>query len=518
MFQSPLTSYLLPFTWTETPVSYTLSHPKYLFGKATFTQTAHYCPPPPEEEEDEDEEGEEEGESGEPTHGDDGGGHETGGGEGGSGDGDGDHEPKDPSGDDRRWWDELPDDDMPGDEPTAPDDDPDEPSPGYEPDEEDPDEDDEDEARASCQMLRDVLKLRDPIEYSEPIRLVVPDEHRNCCPCPDHASNWVAVVYQSRRLVVVESESEVPFSRSGESLSVKVAGVEPSCKVGDAEIAFGVNGEVVKQGKYTVLGVWIESGYVPNVGTVDLRALNAFSPNFGLPVPVGTNDASMTGICLSTRVRLPSGNVHVGLEDVTGDFTVRYYDRTDQEWRVLVDSSSPSRDVAFSHWRRMVNGSADAYDEDATVYVTSTNAGSATLVYRYWNVLGGRVRFEISGAGNLVQYGGYPLPYEVDIGPGETVMFTNVYRAVAASGSENDIVARATFEDAADDFYDMSIARATAVKVSTRMVQKVSSIAQRYLQVFSINVSGSVKIEKFGFWVERPVCGPITHSTNVIGL
>ena len=53
---------------------------------------------------------------------------------------------------------------------------------------------------------------------------------------------------------------------------------------------------------------------------------------------------------------------------------------------------------------------------------------------------------------------------------------------------------------------------------STRMVQKISSIAKNYVQGFFIDAAGSVKIEKFGFWVERSVQGSITHSANVMNL
>ena len=38
-----------------TPVSYTLEHPQYLFGQATYSQTARYCPPPPDDDDDDDE-------------------------------------------------------------------------------------------------------------------------------------------------------------------------------------------------------------------------------------------------------------------------------------------------------------------------------------------------------------------------------------------------------------------------------------------------------------------------------
>ena len=81
-------------------------------------------------------------------------------------------------------------------------------------------------------------------------------------------------------------------------------------------------------------------------------------------------------------------------------------------------------------------------------------------------VHGGRVRIEIAGADGLVPYGGRPLPFEQELEPGETIAFRNTYRAVRPSGSEDDIVVTATFEENVMGWTSTSESKATAVKVT----------------------------------------------------
>ena len=49
----------------------------------------------------------------------------------------------------------------------------------------------------------------------EQIDLVVPTGHGNCCPCPDHSTNYVGVAYKPYRLRLVDANG-LPFSSSGE--------------------------------------------------------------------------------------------------------------------------------------------------------------------------------------------------------------------------------------------------------------------------------------------------------------
>ena len=50
----------------------------------------------------------------------------------------------------------------------------------------------------------------------EQVDLVVPSGHVNCCPCPDHRTNYVGVAYKSYRLRLVDANG-LPFRSSGES-------------------------------------------------------------------------------------------------------------------------------------------------------------------------------------------------------------------------------------------------------------------------------------------------------------
>ena len=347
---------------TTTPVTYTLSHPNYLFGQTTYSQTARYCPQPPEEDDDDDP----------------------------------------PSGD-PSWYDGDDDDDDEehycwccfwgacypgcgcgcacdigegGDEPDEP---------------VDPEPEDYDEASTNYPHMSGVLKIRDPLEYTAPIHLTVPLEHRNCCPCPDHATNWVSVVYKSNRLKVVDAATDMDFHSSGESLDVKIAGVSPSFAVGDAGVSFAANGDVTREDKFTVLGVGIDGGYQYGVGDVDLKMLNQRKAEFGLPIPVNTNLWEASELKLQTKVRLPFGNIHLGFEGSTAPFAVWIYDNRVGGFLKLASSEDGPLDISFAGWRQLVSGSSDSYSPTTWIYITAAGAGKATLVYRYWGVSGSSI-------------------------------------------------------------------------------------------------------------------------------
>ena len=330
-----------------TPVSYALSHPNYLFGTNTYTQTARFCPQPPEDDDDND------------GNGYYGGGWESGG----------------TSFCPCRFWGICREGCDCGCSCTGDEDGPDDPPPP----------EDYDEASTNYPHMSGVLKIRDPLEYADPIHLTVPNEHRNCCPCPDHATNWVATVYRSGRLKVVDAATGMDFRSSCESLDVRIAGVSPSESVGDAAVAFAANGDVCFEGEYTTLGVGIGKW------DVDLRLLNGINPDFGLPIPVCTNDDQMVDLCLVTNVRLPFGNIHVGFEDASGDFALWAWDSDLGEYAMIADTETGPLDISFAGWRQMVGGSTDQYSSQTPVYVTSASTGTVTLVYRYWGVADGEL-------------------------------------------------------------------------------------------------------------------------------
>ena len=392
---------------TTTPVTYTLEHPRYLFGQKTYSQTARFCPRP---NDDEDEEDDDDGQGS-----DGGGGASGGGGEGGSPEA-------------RDFYDGVSDEDDPGWEcwccfwgscragcgcgcfcdvsetggtdggddgedvggggggeggggPSA--------DPGENPSE-DPEPDDYDVVSEVFPRLQHVLKVRAaplPLDYTAPIRLTVPDEHRNCCPCPDHASNFVAVVYRSSRLKVTDTDG-VDFSRSGESLDVRIAAVRPSAEVGDACVSFAANGDVCFERAYTAVGVGIERDGASPDGLPDLQAYDALNPDFGLPMIAATNLDLAARLALLTNVRLPFGNVHLGFEGSNATFAAWVCDPDTGAYRKLADGTHPL-DLSLSNWRRRVGKASDEFSPRTWIRVTASAAGPATLVFRYWGLTDG---------------------------------------------------------------------------------------------------------------------------------
>ena len=339
---------------TTTPVTYTLVHPDYLFGQRTYSQTARFCPPPPEDAD------------------------EDGGRYGGV------------SVDDERescWhclWDLCSRDgtccgncrhsDAGEDRgPDGPSEEEEEPRPG-----------DYEIAVTNWPHLSGVLKIREPLLYTPPIRLEVPDGAApRCCPCPGHATNWVAVVYQSDRLKIVDANG-LDFRRATETVDVRLAGTRPSREVGDAFVSFATNGAVCLDGAYTVLGVGVRRA------GVDLAALDALNDDFGLPVPVATNAAEAAELELVTAVGLDGGNVRIGFEGASAPFALWAWDSALGDFRPLASSDGGPLDVSLAAWRRLVGGATDAETSRTRVFVTASAPGAATLAFRYWGVFGGR--------------------------------------------------------------------------------------------------------------------------------
>ena len=344
---------------TTTPVTYTLAHPDYLFGQTTFSQTARFCPPPPEEEEEDPSAGRHYG----------------------SRDGDEDDE------DEPCWhcvWGlcsrgcdccprchcgEEQGSERPG---------------GSSEEEEEPQPGDYEIAVTNWPHLTGVLKIREPLLFAPPIRLEVPDaDAPRCCPCPDHATNWVAVAYLSDRLKAVDANG-LDFRSAVETVDVRLAGVRPSRAVGDAFVSFATNGAVCLDGAYTVLGVGVRRE------GVDLAALDSLNADFGLPIPVATNAAEAAALELVTAVGLDGGNVRVGFEEASAPFALWAWDSASNACRPLASSDGGPLDVSLAAWRRLVGGATDAETSRTRVTVTASALGAATLVFRYWGVFNGR--------------------------------------------------------------------------------------------------------------------------------
>ena len=353
-------------------ITYTLSHPEYLFGQTTYQQTVRFCPCPP----DPDPENPEE----DPDW---------------YGNGDGDYSDDDDY-HDEHWccyWGTCDGwcgcgcdcgsgsgDPLPGEE------DLDEECPEHSMPYEDCaylHEDDYTNAVQSVQHLGGVLYIREPPFY-EQIHLDVPTEHRNCCPCPDHWTNYVGVAYKSYRLRLIDSNG-ANFSRTETSCDVNLAGVYPSSAVGDATLAFSRNGEIYQQHNKTVLSVAIK-GYQCNLA--DYNALNS---TFGYPMTVCTNVWDAPSLSLVTNVKLPNGNVHLELLNATGQFTVWYYDNTTWEYRKLLDTATgPVKDLSIAYWKVLMKRTSYGDSAELPIYITSSTPGSVGLNFRYWTVIDGK--------------------------------------------------------------------------------------------------------------------------------
>ena len=350
----------------ESGVTYSLSHPQYLFGETTYSQTVRFCPKPPEEDEDEEDSPWDSGDV-----------SSDGGNSlcllcdlglcGGScgcecgcdceSNGEDNPEPDEPPGDEI-----CPVHDLAYAECAS------------------LHEEEYTNALANAQQLGGVLYIREPLAYEE-IHLEVPSEYRNCCPCPDHWTNYVAVAYKSSRLSLVDGDGN-NFQRTDKDCKVMLAGASPSREVGDAKLAFARNGEVYLEFAKTVLGVGIK-------GASD--AYKEIEAMPGCTITVGTNITYQAQLRLVTNVGLPNGNVQLKLSDVSGKFTIWYIDSRTGDFNKLLDSESATvKNISFASWKNLLRRVADAGTAELPIFVASSQAGSAKLIFRYWNLIEGK--------------------------------------------------------------------------------------------------------------------------------
>ena len=214
--------------------------------------------------------------------------------------------------------------------------------------------------------------------YSRANMWLVPDDDApQCCPCPDHATNYVSASYVSERLSLLD-ENGARFSRTTKSCNVRVGGVSPSKGIGDARLMFSHNGRTCRDTRYTVFGVGISSA-----ANVRLSALNAQKPSFGLPVVVGTNGIS-ANLNLDLKVRLQTGRVRLCLADATGSFKMLYHNPYAGGWCTLIDTENrPFIDMDIYEWRNLFRKCHDAAFS-APVAIVSAEAGHCDIEFRYW--------------------------------------------------------------------------------------------------------------------------------------
>lgn len=369
---------------SQAEVSYTLNHPKALFGARSYSQRARFCPQLEEnEEEPEDEEDPDDGDSGDGSDDDsDGNGND-------GNDNDDDEEEEDHACDENcDCWQSSDNGDLPPDDGT------DDGNPDLEPEPEpDPEncpehgvpfeecrsehEEEYEEASRTYAQLQGVLLLRNPTHYHD-IWLDVPDEDApQCCPCPDHATNYVSASYVSGRLSLLD-ENGARFSRTTKSCNVFVGGVSPSKGIGDARLMFSHNGRTCRDTRYTVFGVGISSA-----ANVRLSALNATKPSFGLPLIVGTNSIN-ANLNLDLKVRLQTGRVRLSFTGATGSFKMLYHNPYAGGWCTLIDTENrPFIDMDIYEWRNLFRKRHDAAFS-APVAIVSAEAGHCDIEFRYW--------------------------------------------------------------------------------------------------------------------------------------
>ena len=147
--------------------------------------------------------------------------------------------------------------------------------------------------------------------------------------------------------------------------------------------AFATNGTISLMCAYTALGVGIGKD------GADLAALNALSPDFGLPVPVTTNMDAAASIALRTDVLHRGMNVHVAFEGASAPFALWIRDAVEGGWRNIASSDGGPLDLSLSAWRGLVGVDPTDASLRTEARVTAEGAGTATLVFRAWGVAGG---------------------------------------------------------------------------------------------------------------------------------
>ena len=236
-----------------------------------------------------------------------------------------------------------------------------------------------------------VLKLdRDPV-CADAIDLLVPDDVVRCCDCPDHRTNYVALASKTYNLAV-RTEGGERFRRTVEDCTVFVSGLAPSLDFDDSSVSFCKTGVVYEAHRYTVLGLKVDCPYF------DITRLNRSNPDFGLPIVVGTNRSYGTVLRLRTDVDLPDGNIHIGFSDPTPGLRL-YLGLPDDGYgtvpagfddgALLVDSSSGgSLDISLAQWKRIVRERAS--ERDMFVTLVAEREGSSDLEFGYMTEHEGR--------------------------------------------------------------------------------------------------------------------------------
>ncbi|MBR6587648.1 MAG: hypothetical protein IKK82_09520, partial [Kiritimatiellae bacterium] len=232
--------------------------------------------------------------------------------------------------------------------------------------------------------MPDVLKLdRDPV-YTNAIPIDVPDAWVRCCDCPDHWTNYVALAAKSYNLAVRTANGE-RFARTVDDCSIYVHGLAPSRDFKDSDLSLCKTGAVYETHNYTVLGLKIDHPYF------NLKKLNDANLEFGFPVVIGTNRIYGADFRLRTDVDLPSGNIHIGLDGTAPGFKLYLGSplyglsidgTTTDEPLLLADSTTgKSFDVSLAQWKKIV--AQHTSGREIAVTLTAAQEGATDIVFGF---------------------------------------------------------------------------------------------------------------------------------------
>ena len=237
--------------------------------------------------------------------------------------------------------------------------------------------------------MTDVLKLdRDPVHTST-IPIDVPDGWIKCCDCPDHWTNYVALAAKSYNLAVRTASGE-RFERTVDDCSIYVHGLAPSRDFKDSVLSLCKTGVVYETHHYTVLGLKIDHPYF------NLKKLNDANPAFGFPVVIGTNRIYGADFRLRTDVDLPSGNIHIGLDGTAPGFKLYLGSPlyglslggmvTDEPLLLADSSTGKSFDVSLAQWKKIM--AQHTSGREITVTLTGAQEGATDIVFGFAAVNG----------------------------------------------------------------------------------------------------------------------------------
>ena len=232
--------------------------------------------------------------------------------------------------------------------------------------------------------MADVLKLdRYPV-YTNTIPIDVPDAWVKCCNCTNHWTNYVALAAKSYNLAVRTANGE-RFERTVNDCSIYVHGLAPSRDFEDSILSLCKTGSVYETHHYTVLGLKIDHPYF------DIKKLNDRNAAFGFPVVFGTNRIYGAEFRLRTDVDLPSGNIHIGLDGTAPGFKLHLGSPlyglslggavTDEPFLLADSSTGKSFDVSLAQWKKIM--AQHTGGREITVTLTAAQEGATDIVFGF---------------------------------------------------------------------------------------------------------------------------------------